>query len=142
MVDNYQTNNNDGSSDNTNDINNGNNINDSNKANIPNTLSIVIKDKNVLYATYMGFVKPEGGLFIPTKKEFAPGEKLSLILSIIDEERFSITGKVNWVTPKDVHGARAPGIGVQFEGSKAKELNNNIKRLLIGFPSDRPTYTL
>jgi type IV pilus assembly protein PilZ len=117
--------------------------NNSNKVNTQNTLSIAIKDKNVLYATYMGFVKPEGGLFIPTKREFAAGDKLSLLLTIMDEEKFEITGKVNWITPKGVHGARAPGVGVQFEGSKAKELNNKIKKLLVlDLQSDRPTYTM
>ena len=126
----------------------GNNTNTiDNKAGVPvnqtSTLSIVIKDKNVLYATYMGFVKPDGGLFIPIKKVFSPGDKLALILTIMDEERFEVTGKVNWVTPKGVHGARAPGVGVQFEGDNAKELNSKIQKLLVlDMQSDRPTYTM
>ena len=62
------------------DSNNHNNSSDTtgNKANVANatnTLSVAIKDKNVLYATYMGFIKPDGGIFIPTKKEFVPGHQ-------------------------------------------------------------------
>jgi type IV pilus assembly protein PilZ len=91
----------------------------------------------------MPFVKPEGGLFIPTKKEFSSGDKLSLLLTVIDEEKFEIIGKVNWITPKGVPGAKAQGIGVQFEGNKAKELNNKIRQLLIlELASDQPTYTM
>ena len=114
--------------------------------NAPNqyTLSIAIKDKNVLYATYMGFVKPDAGLFIPTKREFNPGDKLSLLLTILDEpEKYEIVSKVIWVTPIGVHGARAPGVGVQFEGSKAKDLNNKIKQILsLDLQSIKPTYTV
>ena len=108
------------------------------------TLSVAIKDKNILYATYMGFVKPEGGLFIPTEEEFNPGDKVSLLLDIIDEvKEFEITGRVIWLTPNSVHGAMAPGIGVQFEGSKAKELNTRIKQILaLDLQSELATYTM
>lgn len=114
--------------------------------NAPNqyTLSIAIKDKNVLYATYMGFIKPDAGLFIPTKREFNPGDKLSLLLTILDEaEKYEIASKVIWITPTGVHGARAPGVGVQFEGSKAKDLNTRIKQILmLDVQSVKPTYTM
>ncbi len=117
---------------------------DNKSTNNQNLLSVAIKDKNVLYATYMGFVKPEGGLFIPTKKEFKPGERLSLLIVLLEEaEKYEIIGRVVWVTPKGVHGARAPGVGVQFEGSKAKDLNSRIKQILaLDLQSDRPTYTM
>lgn len=106
------------------------------------TLSVTIKDQNVLYATYMSFVKPYGGLFIPTKRVFAPGDKLSLLLTIIDEQ-YAIIGKVNWITPQGSHGTRAPGVGIQFDGSKANELNHRIKQLLVlELASKRPTYTM
>ena len=38
-------------------------------------LSLSIKDKAVLYAAYMPFVK-NGGLFIPTKKDYALGDEV------------------------------------------------------------------
>ena len=43
-------------------------------------LSLAIKDKAVLYAAFMPFVR-NGGLFIPTKKEYDLGDLLSKILS-------------------------------------------------------------
>ena len=36
-------------------------------------LSLTIKDKSVLYAAYMPFIK-DGGLFIPTNKHYLPPE--------------------------------------------------------------------
>ena len=109
----------------------------------PNVLSIAIKDQNVLYATYMSFIKPDGGLFIPTRKEFKPSDKLSLIMALLDKGKFEITARVVWVTPKGVHGARAPGVGVQFEGSKAKDLNTEIKQILgLELQRDLSTYTM
>lgn len=105
-------------------------------------LSISIKDKGVLYSTYMEFIKPDGGLFIPTQREYAPGEKLALRLRI-DEKIYDIVGRVVWVTPKEVHGARAPGVGIQFEGNRAKELNHAIKQYLGSeLLVKRPTYTM
>ena len=38
-------------------------------------LSLAIKDKAVLYAAYMPFVR-NGGLFIPTKKEYELGDEV------------------------------------------------------------------
>ena len=118
-------------------------VTQSKSTNAHSMLSIAIKDKHVLYATYMSFIKPDAGLFIPTKREFNPGERLSLSLTILDEPAIQITGKVIWVTPKGVHGAKAPGAGVQFEGSKAKELNTKIRHLLsLDLQSTQPTYTM
>ena len=109
-----------------------------------NTLSVAIKDQNTLYAVYMKFVRPEAGLFIPTKKSFSPGDKLTLLLSLLDiPEKFEVGAKVIWVTPVGVHGARPPGVGLQLEGPGAKELNTKIKQILnLSLNSTRPTYTM
>jgi len=81
------------------------------------TLSITIKDKAVLYAAYMPFLK-NGGLFIPTKKTFVMGEECSLVISLLDDEnRYSVMGRVVWITPSGSPTNKAGGIGVEFAES-------------------------
>lgn len=104
-------------------------------------LSLTIKDKAVLYAAYMPFVK-NGGLFIPTNKEYKMGDEVFLLLNLMDEpEKIPVAGKVVWITPKGAQGNKAAGVGVQFaEDSQAK---NKIENYLAGaLTSDRPTHTL
>src|SRR5262245_65488719 len=77
-------------------------------------LSLAIKDKAVLYAAYMPFVK-NGGLFIPTKKEYELGDEVFMLLNLMDEaEKIPVAGRVVWVTPKGAQGNRAAGIGGKF----------------------------
>lgn len=106
-------------------------------------LSIAIKDKAVLYAAYMPFLK-SGGLFIPTKKQFKIGDVLSLILTITDlTEQFTVDAEVVWITPAKAQGNRAPGIGVQFLGNEGSALRAKIESILGGaLKSDKPTHTL
>lgn len=93
-------------------------------------LSLAIKDLKVLYAAYMPFVD-NGGLFIPTKKQFNMGDKISLLISLMSEDKkYPIEGKVVWITPERVHNNMAPGIGVQFSGLLAGELAGKIEKLL------------
>ena len=77
-------------------------------------LSLTIKDRAVLYAAYMPFVR-HGGLFVPMNKKYELGEKVFILLALMDEpEKIPINGKVVWVTPKGAQGNRQAGIGVQF----------------------------
>jgi Tfp pilus assembly protein PilZ len=63
-------------------------------------LSLTIKDRTVLYAAYMPFLR-NGGLFIPTNKRFTLGEEVFVLLALMDEaEKIPITGTVVWVTPR------------------------------------------
>ena len=63
-------------------------------------LSLTIKDKSVLYAAYMPFVK-HGGLFIPTNKNYRLGDEVFMLLNLMDEaEKIPVAGRVVWVTPK------------------------------------------
>ena len=63
-------------------------------------LSLTIKDKAVLYAAYMPFVQ-NGGLFIPTNKQYKLGEEVFLLLNLMDEpEKIPVAGKIVWITPK------------------------------------------
>ena len=67
-------------------------------------LSLTIKDKSVLYAAYMPFIK-NGGLFIPTSKQYQLGDEVFMLLKLMDEpEKIPVAGKVVWVTPKGAQG--------------------------------------
>ncbi len=93
-------------------------------------LSLAIKDKAVLYAAYMPFVR-NGGLFIPTKKEYELGDEVFMLLNLMDEaEKIPVAGKVVWMTPKGAQGNRAAGIGVQFndQDDVARTQDRNLSR--------------
>ncbi len=47
-------------------------------------LSLAIKDKAVLYAAYMPYIH-NGGLFIPTNKEYDLGDEVFMLLNLLDE---------------------------------------------------------
>lgn len=105
-------------------------------------LSISMKDKAVLYAAYMPFVR-NGGLFIATNKNFAIGDEVFLLLRLMDDpEKMPVAGKVIWITPRGAQGNRASGIGVQF--SKKNELaKDKIETYLAGaLNSNKPTHTM
>jgi len=104
-------------------------------------LSLAIKDKGVLYAAYMPFVK-NGGLFIPTKKEYELGDEVFMLLNLMDEaEKIPVAGRVVWVTPKGA-GVRAAGIGVQFN-DQDDIARTKIETYLAGaLQSDRHTHTM
>ena len=105
-------------------------------------LSLTIKDKAVLYAAFMPFIKG-GGLFIPTNKRYKLGAEIFILLSLMDEpEKLPIAGKVVWITPKGAQGSRAAGIGVQFNNEDDSVLRKIETYLAGALDSDRPTYTL
>ncbi len=105
-------------------------------------LTLTIKDKAVLYAAYMPFVK-NGGLFIPTAKNYHLGDEVFLLLNLMDEpDKIPVAGKVIWVTPKGAQGNRAAGIGVQFN-EEDETAKNKIETYLAGsLGSDRPTHSM
>lgn len=105
-------------------------------------LSLTIKDKAVLYAAYMPFLK-NGGLFIPTAKSYKLGDEVFMLLNLMEEaEKIPVAGKVVWVTPKGAQGNRAAGIGVQFS-DQDNTASSKIETYLAGtLDSDRPTHTL
>ena len=107
-------------------------------------LSLTIKDKAVLYAAYMPFLT-NGGLFVPTNKNYRLGDEVFLLLSLMDEpEKIPIAGKVVWLTPRGAQGSRAAGIGVQFnDEEETATANAKIENHLAGsLQSDRPTHTM
>ena len=105
-------------------------------------LSLTIKDRTVLYAAYMPFLR-NSGLFIPTNKRFALGEEVFVLLALMDEaEKIPINGTVVWVTPKCAQGNRQAGIGVQFSEADFAAATKIEEHLGTGLVSDRPTHTM
>jgi type IV pilus assembly protein PilZ len=106
-------------------------------------LSLTIKDKSALYAAYMPFVK-NGGLFIPTNKEYKLGDEVFMLLTLMDDaEKHPVAGKIIWLTPKGAQGNRAAGIGVQFSDQDGGKVRTKIETYLAGaLKSDRQTHTM
>ncbi len=105
-------------------------------------LSLTIKDKAVLYAVYMPFIKC-GGLFIPTNKVHQIGHEFFILLKLMDAiEPIPVVGQVVWITPARAQGARVRGIGVQFKDPEGNA-KTGIENLLAGqLESDKATHTL
>ncbi len=109
----------------------------------PGVLSLAIKEKAALYASYMPFVKG-GGLFIPTNKSFNIGDEVFMLLSLLDDPtKLKVVGRVIWLTPV-TQGNRPQGIGVQLsEKDGGLEAKNKIEALLGGaLKSGKPTHTM
>lgn len=105
-------------------------------------LSLTIKDKAILYSAYMPYIK-NGGLFIPTNKDYKLGDEVFLLLNLMDEtDKIPVAGKVVWVTPRGAQGNRAAGVGVQFS-DQDDTARRTIENYLAGsLESDRPTHTM
>lgn len=105
-------------------------------------LSLSIKELGVLHSAWMPFLD-NGGLFIPTRKQYDMGDEVFILLSLMDEpERIPLAGTVVWITPNLAQNGRAQGIGVKFndKDNPAKPL---VEKYLAGLPSGtRPTHTL
>lgn len=109
----------------------------------PGVLSLAIKEKAALYASYMPFIKG-GGLFIPTNKSFKIGDEVFMLLSLLDDPtKLKVVGHVIWLTPV-AQGNRPQGIGVQLsEKDGGTEVKNKVEGLLSGaLKSGRPTHTM
>jgi len=109
----------------------------------PGMLSLSIKDKVSLYASFMPFVK-NGGLFIPTNKEYNIGDEVFMLLTLMEDgDRLPVAGKIIWITPMGAQGNRARGIGVQFALQDKGQTRNKIETHLAGaMKADRVTHTM
>ena len=107
-------------------------------------LSLNINSKSALYAAYMPFLKG-GGLFIPTNRNYAPGDEVFMLLQLMDDpSRLAVKGKVAWITPANAQNGKTQGVGVQFapdDGGNVAKVK--IEQILGGaLGSSRPTHTL
>jgi len=106
-------------------------------------LSLTIRDKSALYASYMPFIR-NGGLFIPTAKPYKIGDEVFMLLTLMDsKEKLPVAGRVVWITPKGAQGNKTAGIGVQFSELDKGATRLKIENQLAGaLKSDRPTHTI
>lgn len=106
-------------------------------------LNLSIKDKEALYKAYMPFIE-NGGLFIPTAREYQLHEDVFMLLSLMDNpERIPAAGKVIWITPLGAEGNRVAGIGVQFDAQDGGATRDKIEVILGGMmQSDQPAHTM
>jgi type IV pilus assembly protein PilZ len=110
----------------------------------PSVIQLVFREKGALYAAYMPLLT-DGGLFVPTTREYRLGEDIYLLLSLPeDPQRFPVAGKVAWITPANASGGRTQGVGVRFPNDeKSRHLKARIEELLgTSIASAKPTQTL
>lgn len=110
----------------------------------PSVIQLVFREKGALYAAYMP-VFSDGGLFVPTTREYRLGEDIYLLLSLPeDPQRYPVAGKVGWITPANASGGRTQGVGVRFPtDDKTRLLKLKIEELLgTSISSAKPTQTI
>lgn len=87
----------------------------------------------------------DGGVFIPTAREYSLGDDVYVLLSLPDDtQRYPVAGKVAWVTPAKAAGGRTQGVGIVFpKDDKSRALRLKIEEILgAQLASDRPTQTI
>jgi type IV pilus assembly protein PilZ len=110
----------------------------------PSVIQLVFREKGALYAAYMPIFS-DGGLFVPTTREYKLGEDIYLLLSLPDDpQRYPVAGKVGWLTPVNASGGRTQGVGVRFPADeKTRGLKIKIEELLgTNISSTKPTQTI
>jgi type IV pilus assembly protein PilZ len=110
----------------------------------PSVIQLVFREKGALYAAYIPFLA-DGGLFVPTTREYKLSEDIYLLLSLPDDpQRYPVAGKVAWVTPANASGGRTQGVGVRFpHDDKTKLLRSKIEEMLgTSLQSAKPTQTI
>ena len=110
----------------------------------PRVIQLVFREKGALYAAYISAFA-DGGLFVPTTREYRLGEDIYLLLSLPeDPQRYPVAGKVAWITPANASGGRTQGVGVRFPSDeKSRLLKVKIEELLgTAIQSAKPTQTI
>jgi len=108
-------------------------------------IPLKIKDKELLYRSYMPYLK-YGGLFIPTKKAFQMGQEIFIMLDLMNEiDKLPVVGKVVWITPEDTEHEAPQGIGIHFnspaDGGSAV-IKAKIENHIADFDKTTPTSTM
>jgi len=110
----------------------------------PSVIQLAIKEKAALYAAYIPLFA-DGGIFIPTTREYRLGDDVYVLLSLPDDpQRYPVAGKVAWVTPARAAGNRTQGVGIRFPSDeKSHLLKLKIEEILGShLASERPTQTI
>ena len=110
----------------------------------PSVIQLVFREKGALYAAYMPMFS-EGGIFVPTTRDYKLGEDIYLLLSLPDDpQRYPVAGKVGWITPANASAGRTQGVGVRFPNDdKTRLLKLRIEEILgTSISSSKPTQTI
>ena len=110
----------------------------------PSVIQLVFREKGALYAAYIPLFT-DGGLFVPTTREYRLGEDIYLLLTLPeDPQRYPVAGKVAWITPANAPGGRTQGVGVRFPADeKTRLLRLKIEEILgTSTQSQKPTQTI
>ena len=110
----------------------------------PSVIQLAIKEKAALYAAYIPLFT-EGGIFIPTSRDYKLGDDIYVLLSLPDDpQRYPVAGKVAWVTPAKASASRTQGVGILFpRDEKSRALKLKIEDILGALlAADRPTQTI
>ena len=110
----------------------------------PSVLQLRFREVGALYAAYMPILA-NGGIFVPTLRNYALGDDVYLLLSLPDDpQRYPVAGKVAWLTPANAPGGRTQGVGVSFPNDeKTRLLRLKIEELLgTQLQSAKPTQTI
>lgn len=110
----------------------------------PSVIQLVFREKGALYAAYIPAFT-DGGLFVPTTRDYALGDDIYLLLSLPDDtQRYPVAGKIAWITPANASGGRTQGVGVRFPADdKTRMLRVKIEQILgTNIASSKPTQTL
>ena len=110
----------------------------------PSVIQLVFREKGALYAAYIPAFT-DGGLFVPTTREYSLGDDIYLLLSLPeDPQRHPVAGKIAWITPANASGGRTQGVGVRFPADdKTRLLRVKIEQILgTNISSSKPTQTL
>ena len=107
-------------------------------------IQLSFKDRGSLYAAYIPMLL-DGGIFVPTPRDFRLGEDVYLLLTLPDDsQRYPVAGKVAWLTPPNASGGRSQGVGVRFPADeKTRQIKLRIEESLgTGISSSKPTQTI
>ncbi len=110
----------------------------------PAVIQLVFREKGALYAAYIPSLR-EGGVFVPTSRDYRLGEDIYLLLTLPDDpQRYPVAGKVVWLTPANASGGRTQGVGVCFPSDeKSRVLRMRIEQALgTAISSSKPTQTI
>jgi len=110
----------------------------------PGVVQLVFREKTALYAAYIPAMS-EGGLFVPTTREYRLGDDIYLLVTLPDNpQRYPVAGKVGWITPANASGGRTQGVGVRFPTDERTQLLKLKIEEILGtlISSSKPTQTL
>lgn len=110
----------------------------------PSVIQLVFREKGALYAAYIPAFT-DGGLFVPTTRDYRLGDDIYLLLSLPDDaQRYPVAGKIAWITPANASAGRTQGVGVKFPADeKTRLLRLKIEQILgTNISSSKPTQTL